>query len=280
MRREKQAGVYAIIQKSTNRRYIGSTADLAKRECDHFRNLKLNKHCNAKLQAAWNKYGADDFYWFVIVYNEDAHELLNLEQAWIDFYQTTKRKHGFNISIFAGAPQRGIQHTPEARAKISAAGRRPCSEETRAKISAANKGRTRSPEQRAHLSKINTGKKLSPEVAEKLRQSLIGRKKTPEAIAKFSATRKGHIVTEETRAKISASKKGQKPSEEAKANMSKGQTGHRAYTWRVTPEQVYIIRGRLAQGETLKSISNDFGIAISTVSNIKTGYTWPNVVYP
>lgn len=66
---------------------------------------------------------------------------------------------------------RGYRHTEEARRKISVAGMRPCSEETKRKISKKNKGRKLSEETIRKLSEIrkgrvpwNKGKKLSGKI--------------------------------------------------------------------------------------------------------------------
>ena len=125
------------------------------------------------------------------------------------------------------------------------------SEETRAKLSAANKGRKHSEETRSKLSVANKGKKFSEETCSKLRlskqhiseetraklsavnkgrkhseetiQSRIGRKQSDETRAKISAAKKGKKLvarSEETRAKISSANKGKKQSEETKRKIS------------------------------------------------------------
>ena len=94
----------------------------------------------------------------------------------------------------------GAIHTPETKAKISAAmkgenspnyGKTP-SPETRRKLSEAHKGKTHSEETRAKISAAQKGKTLSPETR-----------------AKMSATRKDTPRSLETRAKISESLKGE-----------------------------------------------------------------------
>jgi hypothetical protein len=112
--------------------------------------------------------------------------------------------------------RKGQTHTPESRAKLSAAhkGRRrgPPSPETCANISAALKGR---PHSREHTAKLAA--------------ALRGRPRSREICAKISAGLKGREVSEETRAKISKAKKGQTHSEETRRKMSeakKGRPGH------------------------------------------------------
>jgi len=79
-------------------------------------------------------------------------------------------------------------------------------EETKLKISQAQKGKKLSDE---HLANLREAAKKKPPVTDETRQKLSqagkGRKRTPEAIAKFSAKRKGHSVSEVTKEKIRAS---------------------------------------------------------------------------
>jgi hypothetical protein len=100
---------------------------------------------------------------------------------------------------------------PETRAKMSAAGKgRTFSPEHRAKLSAALKGRTLSPEARAKLSAAGKGRKVSPETRAKLSAAGKGRTLSPEARAKMSAAQKGRTHSPEHRAKNSAAKKGRR----------------------------------------------------------------------
>lgn len=68
----------------------------------------------------------------------------------------------------------GRKHTPETIAKLSAIRcgkkRKPHSEETKAKMSAASKGKTKSPEHRAKLAEAKRGKKRSPHSEETRRK--------------------------------------------------------------------------------------------------------------
>jgi len=73
----------------------------------------------------------------------------------------------------------------------------PLSEETKAKISAAKKG------------------KLSTEVLAKMRAAHKGKKRTEETKAKISAANKGRKRSDEAKAKISAANKGRKRSDES-----------------------------------------------------------------
>ena len=83
-----------------------------------------------------------------------------------------------------------------------------CSDETKAKLSVANKGRVMSNEVKEKISKARKGKILSDETK-----------------TKISIAKKGRVVSDEARANMSAAQKGKKHTPEACANMSKGRTG-------------------------------------------------------
>ena len=131
--------------------------------------------------------------------------------------------------------------TESHRLKISASltgkNRSPHSDETRAKISAGNKGRESSNkgkpmslEQRAKLSAVNKGKKRSPhsdETRAKISAGNKGKTHSVEARAKMSTAHKGKTHSEEARSKISASNKGRTVSEDTRAKLSAALKGTR-----------------------------------------------------
>jgi retron-type reverse transcriptase len=106
------------------------------------------------------------------------------------------------------------------------------SEEHRAKISAANKGKKPwnkdkklSDDTKAKISAAQIGKKLSDDTKAKLSAAQKGYKHSEEAKAKMSAAKKGKKFTAEHRAKISAAGKGKKRSDATKAKMSAAKKG-------------------------------------------------------
>jgi group I intron endonuclease len=50
-------GIYKLTNTINSKFYIGSAVDLRKRRNHHFHMLRMNKHHNSHLQAAFNKYG-------------------------------------------------------------------------------------------------------------------------------------------------------------------------------------------------------------------------------
>lgn len=79
----KKSGIYAILQLSTGRHYIGSAKSLSGRWGKHLSDLRKNRHHNSKLQNAWNKYGESDFR-FDVIERCEVDFLVEREQFFID----------------------------------------------------------------------------------------------------------------------------------------------------------------------------------------------------
>ena len=58
---EKIIGIYIIKNLKNGKVYVGQSRDIYRRWKEHKNELNKNKHCNVKLQNAWNKYGSDAF---------------------------------------------------------------------------------------------------------------------------------------------------------------------------------------------------------------------------
>lgn len=119
----------------------------------------------------------------------------------------------------------GLQFTAEHRQKLAVASRgRKHTPEAKAKVSAANVGKVRGPrplETRLKIAAANLGKVLSPETRLKLsaaRKAGPRRTLSPQHVANIAAAlrgRPGKPMTPEQRAKVSAAKRGKKQSPEA-----------------------------------------------------------------
>lgn len=133
-------GIYEIYNMATGKSYIGSSTDIEGRRSKHFRMLKNGNHSNRHLQASYNKYGVGMFI-FKVLQETAKEDLRSTEQFWIDFYDATNDDVGYNILPNAGISL-GYKHTDETRQKLSAANKgKVVSLETRAKLSAASKGK-------------------------------------------------------------------------------------------------------------------------------------------
>lgn len=111
------SGVYTIKNAANNKTYVGSSVDFKARIRQHKKQLDKNKHHNVHLQRAWEKYGKN-FFIFSLVEECDVSLLLEREQHWIDFFETTNRKKGYNICPNAGSCL-GCKRTDEVRKNMS-----------------------------------------------------------------------------------------------------------------------------------------------------------------
>lgn len=137
----------------------------------------------------------------------------------------------------ASAARKGWKMSPEQIARLVAAAklrppRKPHSEETRAKIGAALRGKTRkntgwTDERRAAMSARMTGRKMPPEAIEKTRSAHVGAVRSEATRARISAAQKARPqASEQTRQKLSIA--GKRPcSEETKAKISSKNKGRR-----------------------------------------------------
>jgi group I intron endonuclease len=217
--------LYIATNACNGKQYVGLTKNLDRRHKEH---LSANGSAPA-LHAAIKKYGADKFIFSHICDAFDFEAACDLERMLIQQHNT-KSPYGYNLTDggegVVGRPlteneveqkrkfmlayaasltveersekfgwSKGRRLTSEQIEKIRESnkgkniGKKP-TEEVRAKMSAAQKSRTRSP--------------LSEETKEKIRQSLLGRK-MPESEKPKHASFLGRKHTEETKAKIRAS---------------------------------------------------------------------------
>jgi group I intron endonuclease len=157
------SGIYKIEHVASGRSYIGSAVCLKRRLAKHKTELSTHRHCNQRLQRAWDKYGEAAFTMSTIETVESKEDLIVREQHWIDRLGSVVQ--GFNICPTAGSAL-GIKKSPESIAKTAAAHRgMKRSEETRARIREARARQAPfSPETRAKLAAIGKGWKPSQEM--------------------------------------------------------------------------------------------------------------------
>lgn len=157
-------GIYKIINVVNNKFYVGSAVNLRKRKSRHFSELRMGRHNNRHLLAAWNKYGEQAFIFVVVEEVSDRALLLEAENRWLKDH--VGKEYCYNIGTDATAPALGLS------GELS-----------------PTWGRKRTEEELA--AQNWRGKKHIPESREKIRRSLIGKPKPAEVRAKISATLSG-----------------------------------------------------------------------------------------
>lgn len=121
----------------------------------------------------------------------------------------------------AGKGRKLAPRTSEHRARLSeAARRRVFTFATRSKMAAAHRGKHPTPETRAKMAAWQKGRVPSPTTRAAAVAANRGRPLTLEHRANLSAAMKGHPITPETRAKMAASRKGSVHTPETRAKLS------------------------------------------------------------
>jgi group I intron endonuclease len=188
------AVIYQITNMVNGKYYIGSADSFARREWQHKYELKKGTHKNPRLQAAWNKYGADAFVFEVLEEIKEGASQLQIEDTYL--VQHVGKPECYNINPGAELSRLGVKHTQASKEKTSASRKgkaagekhyrygKEVSPEVRAKIGAAQKGKPKA-----------AGRKVSDEGRAKIRANIeagrshkhwAGRHHTEEAKAKIS----------------------------------------------------------------------------------------------
>lgn len=167
-----EPGVYAIANIVSGRIYVGSSFSLLKRAKRHEAALRKAAHYNCKLQADYSKHGPNSFCFIAVEYCKNEVKLSS-EQFWIDELVSYDQS-GYNLN------RKAVLTSQEGLLKAAASRRgRPCKEETKAKISLANRGRigTKHTEEFiANLIKRHTGAKRSELAKQRMRDAHARRK--------------------------------------------------------------------------------------------------------
>jgi len=66
----KASGVYKIVNIVNNKIYYGETVNLRTRFMSHKKRLISNSHINSHLQNSVNKYGIDNFKYFIVEFTD------------------------------------------------------------------------------------------------------------------------------------------------------------------------------------------------------------------
>lgn len=106
-------GIYAIRNKLNNCTYVGQTGENFQRRYWHHRwKLKDNSHDNKYLQNAWNKYGEENFEFYVLEVTSDKSLLDEMEIKYIDKFKS--QKSSYNM-LLGGGGRRGFAMSEHAK---------------------------------------------------------------------------------------------------------------------------------------------------------------------
>jgi len=262
---KKISGIYCIENLINGKKYIGQASDLYKRKNAHFLNLNNGVHPSKHLQFAFNKYGKDNFVFKVLIYCE-SFELTKYEQFFVDIIPN---KLLYNKCLECVNSKKGVR----------------TSEKTKKILSKMKKGKSFSDEAKNHMSVARMGEK----------NSFFGRHHTEETKKRISEIKKN--PSEETRQKISNSNKGKHHTEEAKKKISLMTSGknnpmygkhhsestkikiiNNKSTTKLNEEKVKEIISKLLEGNTIKSLGEEYGVSFKQISKIKNNQRWKYIM--
>lgn len=156
---EDKPGVYKITCTANGKVYFGETVCFKRRwEHEHRLDLQNRTHWNKHLQSAFIKYGTESFIFEVLeVVLGDREERTSKETKYIQEYVESGNKEKlFNKRLTTVSAQGPWSLTPE---------------ETKKKMSAAQKGRKHSEDTRAKMSRVQKGRTFSEETRKKMSDS-------------------------------------------------------------------------------------------------------------
>jgi len=126
--------LYKIVNTVNGKVYVGQAVDYERRWQEHRTALNNGTHYNAHLQRAWHTYGADSFTFELLDFS--GRERLNNEEImFIATHKSHDPQFGYNKTLGGG----GVIPTQETRAKISEALKgKQVSKETKAKMAVSS----------------------------------------------------------------------------------------------------------------------------------------------
>lgn len=291
---KNSSGIYKIQQISSGLAYIGQTKmKFIKRYWHHTWKLKNNTHDNKHLQNSWNKYGDDDFV-FEVIHVLDKNECMNeLEIQYIK--QFNSFVNGFNMTT-GGEGKKNCPASEHAKKitgeknRIHNLGKK-ASDETKAKMSKAQKGRKLSEVNKNKLRASRLGVKWSDEHKQNLSKSHSGDKNAGAVINESIAYEIKRCLIDGLSVKdiiknLGVSRDIIRSIQNSRAWTCVKIEGWNDYIYKynnekpkyLSKEEVIKIRSLLSQNITALEISRICNIGLSVIYGIKQNRTYKDVI--
>ena len=174
--KEKISGIYCIQNIVTNKKYIGQSNNIYYRWRKHKSELNRNVHVNTYLQNSWNKYGQENFKFYIV--EKCALELLDEKEIYyVEYYNTLDDRFGYNLKT--GGQNCNTQITDEVKKKLS--------ESVKASYDNTDLRKRRSDTTKQYWSNPENKKRIIGE-----NNVMFGRKHTEESKKKMSEVKKSN----------------------------------------------------------------------------------------
>ncbi len=167
--------IYKTTNKINGKSYIGQTVhSLRQRKHGHV-SAALSVRDTTYFHRALRKYGSENFSWEILQECDTIEELNQLEIFYIGYYNTFGN-NGYNLTVGGKSGLVGFKHTDESKRKMSEAQKgKKLSEETKRRMSKVQKNKVVSKETRRKISEGHKGFKLPEKVRRKISVALKGK---------------------------------------------------------------------------------------------------------
>lgn len=242
----EKAGIYQIVNKVNQKKYIGSSTRLQGRKKRHFSELNCNIHHSQALQRAYNKYGKDNFDFFILEYCE-IEKLLEREQ-----YYLYNLKPEYNICKTAGNCL-GVKRSAETIEKIASTNRKVW-EDKNLRTPNSKYGRNKKRENNAliRFQKEQRNLQIIEDLKSGIRQDMVAEKYklSPSVITQLK--KKNNIITE----------------------ISKGSNNGFSKLTEVQVKEIkYLLKDKVKQ----QTIADKYNVKLRTIKAIQSGQNWNHI---
>lgn len=148
----EKSGIYQIINKVSEKRYVGYASNIRQRIKGHYSDLGLSKHPNNYLQKSWCKYGPNNFK-FSVLQECSKNEMCLLEDYWVKILKTCNREFGYNLKDTDPDGKPGLAPETIEKMRLANKGKRPSDFclQRRKEVQTSKEGKQRIWDSRKHI---------------------------------------------------------------------------------------------------------------------------------